>query len=192
MAILFSITVDSTTIWCSVWIRGIIGQYIFKSNAEDCAAINEEHYGGMITNFFLPQLKGIKLENTCFQPDTFHTAGDTINLLEETTIVFTKWIYLLGIWFVWFDVSKLLALRICKIAEKSGQKEHLKANIRSVIACLVGFTGKSVWKLTLQVHLVFQLKIPRLYLALYERFEFCTTDYEEKVNRTFSKSGWSK
>lgn len=79
-----------------------------------------------------------------------------------------------------------------KSPKNQDKKEHLKANIRSVIACLVRFTGKSVWKLTLQVHLVFQLKIPRLYLALYERFEFCTMNHEEKVNWTFPKSGWTK
>jgi len=48
--------------------------------------VNGERYRFMITDFFVPQLNGVNVEELWFQQDgaTCHTTRDTINLLQET------------------------------------------------------------------------------------------------------------
>lgn len=74
------------TVWCALWAGGIIGPYVFKDDAGQNVTVNGERYRSMITDFFVPQLNGVNVEQLWFQQDgaTCHTAGDTIRLLQET------------------------------------------------------------------------------------------------------------
>jgi len=74
------------TVWCALWAGGIIGPYFFKDDAGNNVTVNGERYRAMITDFFLPHLNDIDVEDYWFQQDgaTCHTAHDTIHLLSET------------------------------------------------------------------------------------------------------------
>ena len=74
------------TVWCGLWSGGIIGLYFFEDEGEATVTVNGDTYRTMITDFFVPALDGIDVDNVWFQQDgaTCHTSHATIDLLRET------------------------------------------------------------------------------------------------------------
>ena len=74
------------TVWCGFWSGGIIGPYFFEDEGGATITVNGDTYRTMITDFFVPALDGIDMDNVWFQQDdaTCHTPHATIDLLRET------------------------------------------------------------------------------------------------------------
>ena len=74
------------TVWCRFWAGGIIGPYFFENETGQAATVNGARYRDMITQFFLPKLDDIDVNNMQFQQDdaTCHIANERIQLLHET------------------------------------------------------------------------------------------------------------
>lgn len=74
------------TVWCALWSGGIIGPFFFENEAGDAVTVNGERYRAMITQFFVPQLEDIALDDMWFQQDgaTCHTARETMTVLHES------------------------------------------------------------------------------------------------------------
>ncbi|GFU22372.1 uncharacterized protein TNCV_5139371 [Trichonephila clavipes] len=60
---------------------GIIGQYFFKNDEGHNVTVNGDRYRAMITNFFIPELNNLDVQELWFQQDgaTCHTARATID-----------------------------------------------------------------------------------------------------------------
>lgn len=73
------------TVWCGVYAGGVIGPYFFEDDVGQTLTVNGERYRVMITEFMLPRLHELELEDMWFQQDgaTAHTARATIDILEE-------------------------------------------------------------------------------------------------------------
>ncbi|XP_073847016.1 uncharacterized protein [Musca autumnalis] len=74
------------TVWCALWAGGVIGPYFFRNNAGEAVTVNGDRYRAMITDYFVPELDGMNVDELWFQQDgaTCHTAHVTIDLLKET------------------------------------------------------------------------------------------------------------
>lgn len=74
------------TVWCALWAGGVIGPYFFRNNAGESVTVNGDRYRAMITDYFVPELDGMNVDELWFQQDgaTCHTAHVTIDLLKET------------------------------------------------------------------------------------------------------------
>jgi hypothetical protein len=77
---------QQATVWCRFWAGGVIGPYFFENEAGNAVTVNGARYRKMITEFLWPQLDSMEMEDMWFQHDvaTFHTAGETTELLRET------------------------------------------------------------------------------------------------------------
>ncbi|GFX92592.1 uncharacterized protein TNCV_2520511 [Trichonephila clavipes] len=47
---------EKLTVWCALWVGGIIGPYFFKNDEGHNVTVNGDWYRAMITNFFIPEL----------------------------------------------------------------------------------------------------------------------------------------
>jgi len=76
---------------------GIIGPYIFETEAGNAVTVNTDRYVEMLQNFFTPQLSRFpEIENTLFQQDgaTSHTARmsmNAVNALFPNRVVSRNW-----------------------------------------------------------------------------------------------------
>lgn len=130
------------TVWCGLWSGGIIGPYFFQNEDGATITVNGDTYRTMITDFFVPALHGIDVNDVWFQQDgaTCHTSHATIDLLRQTfdgrlisrngdvnwpprSCDLTPLDY-----FLWGAVKDKC------YADKPETIEHLKANIRDAIA----------------------------------------------------------
>ncbi|GFW79171.1 uncharacterized protein TNCV_2475781 [Trichonephila clavipes] len=77
---------ENLTVWCALWVGGIIGPYFFKNDEGHNVTVNGDRYRAMITNFFIPELNHHDVQELWFQQDgvTCHTARATIDLLKDT------------------------------------------------------------------------------------------------------------
>ncbi|GFU35418.1 putative DD41D transposase [Trichonephila clavipes] len=77
---------EKLTVWCALWAGGIIGPYFFKNDEGHNVTVNGDRYRAMITNFFIPELNNLDVQELWFQQDgaTCHTARATIDLLKDT------------------------------------------------------------------------------------------------------------
>ncbi|GFU96969.1 uncharacterized protein TNCV_3319321 [Trichonephila clavipes] len=77
---------EKLTVWCALWVGGIIGPYFFKNDEGHNVTVNGDRYRAMITNFFIPELNSHDVQELWFQQDgaTCHTARATIDLLKGT------------------------------------------------------------------------------------------------------------
>ncbi|GFV09214.1 putative transposable element [Trichonephila clavipes] len=133
---------EKLTVWCALWAGGIIGPYFFKNDEGHNVTVNGDRYRAMITNFFIPELNNLDVQELWFQQDgaTCHTARATIDLLKERfddrlisrfgpvnwpprSCDLTPLHY-----FLWRYVKSLV------YADKPQTLDHLKDNIRRVIA----------------------------------------------------------
>jgi len=57
------------TVWCGLWSGGIIGPYFFEDEGGATVTVNGDTYRTMITDFFVPALDGIDVDNVWFQQD---------------------------------------------------------------------------------------------------------------------------
>ncbi|GFY10763.1 transposase [Trichonephila clavipes] len=46
---------EKLTVWCALWVGGIIGPYFFKNDEGHNVTVNGDRYRVMITNFFIPE-----------------------------------------------------------------------------------------------------------------------------------------
>ncbi|XP_073847020.1 uncharacterized protein [Musca autumnalis] len=74
------------TVWCALWAGGVIGPYFFRNNAGEAVTVNGDRYRAMISDYFVPELDGMNVDELWFQKvgATCHTAHVTIDLLKET------------------------------------------------------------------------------------------------------------
>ncbi|XP_073831485.1 uncharacterized protein [Musca autumnalis] len=74
------------TVWCALWAGGVIGPYFFRNNVGEAVTVNGDRYRAMVTDYFIPELDGMNVDELWFQQDgaTCHTAHVTIDLLKET------------------------------------------------------------------------------------------------------------
>ena len=74
------------TVWCGLWGGGTIDPYFFEDEGGATVTVNGDTYRTMKTNFLVPTLDGIDVDNVWFQQDgaTCHTSHATINLLRKT------------------------------------------------------------------------------------------------------------
>ncbi|GFT68831.1 putative DD41D transposase [Trichonephila clavipes] len=74
------------TVWCALWVGGIIGPYFFKNDEGHNVTVNGDRYRGKISNFFIPELNNHDVQELWFQQDSApcHTARATIDLLKNT------------------------------------------------------------------------------------------------------------
>ncbi|GFV84193.1 putative DD41D transposase [Trichonephila clavipes] len=133
---------EKLTVWCALWVGGIMGPYFFKNDENHNVTVNGDRYRAMITNFFIPELNNHDVQELWFQQDgaTCHTARATINLLKDTfgdrlisrfgpvnwpprSCNLTPLDY-----FLWGYVKSLV------YADKPQTLDHLEDNIRRVIA----------------------------------------------------------
>ncbi|GFV61957.1 uncharacterized protein TNCV_4107611 [Trichonephila clavipes] len=133
---------EKLTVWCALWVGGIIGPYFFKNDEGHNVTVNGDRYRAMITNFFIPALNNHNVQELWFQQDgaTCHTARATIDLLKDTfgdrlisrfgpvnwpprSCDLTPLDY-----FLWGYVKSLV------YADKPQTLDHLEDNIRRVIA----------------------------------------------------------
>ncbi|GFU62222.1 transposable element Tc3 transposase [Trichonephila clavipes] len=133
---------ETLTVWCALWVGGIIGPYFFKNDEGHNVTVNGDRYRAMITNFFIPELNNHDVQELWFQQDgaTYHTARATIDLLKYTfhdhlisrfgpvnwpprSCDLTPLDY-----FLWGYVKSLV------YADKPQTLDHLEDNIRRVIA----------------------------------------------------------
>lgn len=73
------------TVWCALWSGGIIGPFFFENEDGSAVTVNGERYRAMITQFLVPHLEAIDLDDMWFQQDgaTCHTARETLTILRE-------------------------------------------------------------------------------------------------------------
>ncbi|GFX02701.1 putative DD41D transposase [Trichonephila clavipes] len=133
---------EKLTVWCTLWVGGIIGPYFFKNDEGHNVTVNGDRYRAMITNFFIPELNNHDAQELWFLQDgaTCHTARATIDLLKDTfgdrlisrfgpvnwplrSCDLTPLDY-----FLWRCVKSLV------YADKPQTLDHLEDNIRRVIA----------------------------------------------------------
>ncbi|GFX46997.1 DUF4817 domain-containing protein [Trichonephila clavipes] len=133
---------EKLTVWCALWVGGIIGPYFFKNDEGHNVTFKGDRYRAMITNFFIPELNNYDDQELWFQQDgaTCHTARATIDLLKDTlgdrlisgfgpvnwpprSCDLTPLDY-----FLWSYVKSLVH------ADKPKTLDHLEDNIRRVIA----------------------------------------------------------
>lgn len=58
------------TLWCGVYVWGVIGSYFFLENAAgQTNTVKVERYRAMFTEFLIPQLDKLEPENIWFQQD---------------------------------------------------------------------------------------------------------------------------
>ncbi|GFV10020.1 DUF4817 domain-containing protein [Trichonephila clavipes] len=133
---------EKLTVWCALWVGGIIGPYFFKNDEGHSVTVNGDRYRAMITNFFIPEWNNHDVQELWFQQDgaTCHTARATIDLLKDTfgdrlisrfgpvnwpprSCDLTPLDY-----FLWSYVKSLV------YADKPQTLDHLEDNIRRVIA----------------------------------------------------------
>ena len=76
---------EKCTVWCGLWVSGIIGLYFFKNAEGVRATVNGTRYRAMITEFLLPKIQNIGVAALWFQQDgaTCDEADETIDLLKE-------------------------------------------------------------------------------------------------------------
>ncbi|GFV65862.1 uncharacterized protein TNCV_1828321 [Trichonephila clavipes] len=60
---------EKLTVWCALWVGGIIGPYFFKNNEGHNVTVNGDRYRAMITNFFIPELNNHDVQELWFQQD---------------------------------------------------------------------------------------------------------------------------
>ncbi|GFW13140.1 putative DD41D transposase [Trichonephila clavipes] len=133
---------EKLTVWCTLWVGGIIGPYFFKNDEGHNVTVNGDGHRAMITNFFIPELNDHDVQELWFQQDgiTCHTARATIDLLKDAfgdrlisrfgpmnwpprSCDLTPLDY-----FLWGYVKSLV------YADKPQTLDHLENNIRRVIA----------------------------------------------------------
>ncbi|GFV24953.1 putative DD41D transposase [Trichonephila clavipes] len=133
---------EKLTVWCALWVGGIIGPYFFKSDEGHNVTVSGDRYRAMITNFFIPELNNHDVQELWFQQNgaTCHTTRDAIDLLKDTfgdrlisgfgpvnwppkSCDLTPLDY-----FLWAYVKSLF------YADKPQTLDHLEDNIRRVIA----------------------------------------------------------
>ncbi|GFU04981.1 putative DD41D transposase [Trichonephila clavipes] len=66
---------EKLTVWCALWVAGIIGPYFFKNDEGHNVTVNGDRYRAMITNFLIPELNNHDVQELWFQQDgaTCHT-----------------------------------------------------------------------------------------------------------------------
>ena len=69
---------EKVTVLCGLWAGGIIGSYFFKDAANRNVTVNCERYREMISNYFLPKMQELDLQNMLCQQDTCYTARTTM------------------------------------------------------------------------------------------------------------------
>ncbi|GFT46993.1 uncharacterized protein TNCV_3746731 [Trichonephila clavipes] len=72
---------EKLTVWCALWVGGIIGPYFFKNDEGHNVTVNGDRYRAMITNFFIPELNNPDVQELWFQQDgaTCHTVRAPID-----------------------------------------------------------------------------------------------------------------
>ncbi|GFW95928.1 transposable element Tcb1 transposase [Trichonephila clavipes] len=133
---------EKLTVWCALWVGGIIVPYFFKNDEGHNVTVNGDRYRAMITNFFIPELNNHDVQQLWFQQDgeTCHTARAIIDLLKDTLgdrlisrFEPVNWpprscdLTLLDN-FMWGYVKSLVYV------DKPQTLDHLEDNIRRVIA----------------------------------------------------------
>ena len=124
---------EKVTVLCILWSKRGIGLYFFENDDGTTVTVNSKYYGHMVTDLFLPAIE---------EYDTNHTTHVNITLLQETfpaCVIFHRndinWaprscnltplnFYLLG-----YAKDRVYIL-------KSSNLEHLKSNIRQVMAVI--------------------------------------------------------
>ncbi|GFW06599.1 putative transposable element [Trichonephila clavipes] len=127
---------------CRIWSEANPQVYVETSLHPEKLTVNGDRYRAMITNFFIPELNNLDVQELWFQQDgaTCHTARATIDLLKDTfgdrlisrfgpvnwpprSCDLTPLDY-----FLWGYVKSLV------YADKPQTLDHLEDNIRRVIA----------------------------------------------------------
>lgn len=130
------------TVWCALWSGGVVGPYFFENDKGVAVTVNSERYGRMIEDFLWPKLEDFDREDMWFQQDgaTCHTTRANLTLLRKkfsgriisrfgdinwpprscdlTPLDFFLWGY----------------AKDCVYADNPQTIEHLKTNIRQVMA----------------------------------------------------------
>ncbi|GFS77882.1 hypothetical protein TNCV_2027721 [Trichonephila clavipes] len=60
---------EKLTVWCVLWVGGIISPYFFKNDESHNVTVNGDRYKAMITNFFIPELNNHDVQKLWFQQD---------------------------------------------------------------------------------------------------------------------------
>ena len=73
------------TVWCDLWSGGIIGTFYFGNQDDATNVINRDTYCTMITDYIVPALHGIDVEDVWFQQNgaTCHESQTAIDLLHQ-------------------------------------------------------------------------------------------------------------
>ena len=132
--------------------KNIIGPYFFENEGGAAVTVNGDTYRTMLTDFIVPALEDIDVDNVWFQQDgaTFHTSHATIDLLHQTFD--GRLISRNGNvnWTLRSCDSTLLdfflrgAVKDKCYADHPEAIEHLKANIRGAIAEILLYTLEKV------------------------------------------------
>ena len=72
------------TAWCAVHAGGVIGPFFFEDAAGQTTTVDGARYRAILTEFYLPQLNELGLEDMWFHQDeaTAHTARATTDILK--------------------------------------------------------------------------------------------------------------
>lgn len=75
---------ERVTVWCGLWVGGIIEPYLFENQAGKAVTVNGERYRNMIEQFFWTEIKDIGVEHMWFQQNDApcHTSRATFELLR--------------------------------------------------------------------------------------------------------------
>jgi hypothetical protein len=75
---------QKVTVWCGLWVGGIIGPYFFENDEGQTVTVNEARYREMLEYFLWAELEGKDLDDMWFQQDgaTAHTTPANIGLLR--------------------------------------------------------------------------------------------------------------
>ncbi|GFU84862.1 uncharacterized protein TNCV_2128031 [Trichonephila clavipes] len=70
---------EKLTVWCALWVGGIIGPYFFKNDEGHNVTVNGDRYRAMITNFFIPELNNHDVQESLVYTDK----PQTLDHLED-------------------------------------------------------------------------------------------------------------
>ncbi|GFU46119.1 putative transposable element [Trichonephila clavipes] len=131
---------EKLTVWCALWAGGILLQNDEGHNV----TVNGDRYTAMITNFFIPELNNLDVQELWFQQDLAQHVTQLIATIDLLKDMFgdrlisrfgpVNWpprccdLTPLDYFFLWGYVKSLV------YADKPQTLDHLEDNIRRVIA----------------------------------------------------------